>query len=324
MRSATLFLVASLSITACEKQDGLPPRQASGALPARDASLLAYLPKDVAGVAGGNYGRLQDMMGSGMSALMEAVDQTQPGIKAYSDCWMKKVDAASANGLAMVMGVRMSGAGIEMMTVMRGVSIDDVAACAELGKQTVTRDPDGRGVTMIVGGVPSSMLVLPDGAIYTRQSMQLSFGAKPRAATRADLEADIAARAQGSAADRADLLQMIAQVNRRHTTWIAADLAGTPLAGKAKRLFGSFDLASTIKIDVTVELASDKDADEVRRGVAQLRANAAKAPAKLRGVVDRLKIGGKAAEVRAVMSLSQDELSSLVALMPMAALGGKP
>src|SRR5207237_662580 len=134
-------------------------------------------------------------------------------------------------------------------------------------------------------------LALPDGALYTRQAMQPSLGvAGIGAATRADLEADVASLAHGNAADDTHLLDLAAKVDRRHAFWFAGALASTPLGDKVGDVYGSFDFDSGLQADATAKLSDDALADKITGGLEKARKMSDLLPGNLRGALDGIHV----------------------------------
>ena len=116
--------------------------------------------------------------------------------------------------------------------------------------------------------------MLPGGALYTRQSMIISAAPVVTPASRSELEADIAAVGKANATDDKALQALVAKVDRSKTVWFVGTGANTPIADKLGEVYGSFDIASGLAADVTIQLKDSELAGPLEDGVKEMQRRA--------------------------------------------------
>ena len=301
------LLVAAALLSACKKEGS----SGSGALDASDKALFQYLPSGGVGVIGGNYMKLQNFMQSGLGQLTSAlVDKMGPGMSTWNTCFselpeMKKMKVAGSLSLA--------GKDFQLRLVLSGASIDDIAGCAQKANFKTTVDPDHKFIAIEIPQPVStvSYLVLPSGAVYSRQELALAKAATT-GATRAELEGDIAALGKNTAADDAAMNALIEKVDRSKTVWFVGHGDGTPLADKLGNMWGSFDISGGLAVDVTVQLKVADDAKKAEEGFDQLHQSADQLPGDLKDVVKAMKFTRSGNDVHLVAKVSDAQLKNIV------------
>jgi hypothetical protein len=318
--AASVFVISMLF--ACEKAGP----KSSGPLGGADVELLRQIPSGNVALFGGNYMKMQDFMnsslGKGVMGLMEKQakatgSELQGDMHAYMACF------ADLNSLRVVGGVSLDG-GLAMRMAMGGVTLNQIQACAEKGKQKTTLDPDGKYLSIEVyapgGALPSTAgyLALPTGAITMRVNMGLpSLGGAPKigVASRADLEADAASAAKSSAADDSALISQLDRLDRTKTVWFAGSGKGTPLASKLGTVSGTMDLSKGLAIDVTVQLTDASLASKIDKSMAQLEQMKDRIPADYRSVIDGIKYDKDGDQLHFAASMSDAQIGTLMKQM---------
>ncbi len=317
----------ALSVVGCEKDGGMPSKQ-SGAVRRDEGSLLADLPAGNVGLFGGNYLRLQDFFqNSAFAKLMGNMESISPGMKAWTECFVH----TGQRSLQMLGALAYSDAGITMRYVMKGFGVDDVKACAQKAGFPVQVDGDGKFVSIsmatALGPISTGYLVLADGALLTRQAMAMPpVAAMPSPTTRADLEADVALLAKGTAADDKRLIAELAKIDRDRAMWFVGDATGTPIEDKLGTLRGWVDLDGGITMDIAFELKDRAMANEIARGIPEMKKQADVLGKDIGAVVRGIKFERKGDHLRFVVAISKQQLDAIVEqmgpLMGAGALGG--
>jgi hypothetical protein len=314
MRTIGALLVAAVFLfSACEKDDGLSNKK-SGALRPHETSLLSHLPSGNVGLFGGNYLRLQDFFqNSAFSKLMGNMDQVSPGMRTWTECFV----GSDASKLQMMGAVAYEGDNLKMRFVMKGWGVDDVRRCAKQAGFPVDVDADGKfvsiGMPTAMGPMRTGYLVLDDGALLTRTDMQFpptAMGVTPT--TRADLEADMALVARGSAADDAGLVAELTKIDRDRAMWFVGDASSTPAGDKLGTMRGWVDLDGGLAIDVSFQLKDEHMADEVSRGIPEMKKQADMLGKDVAAVIRSLKFSRDGDRLRFAIKITDQQLEKLM------------
>jgi hypothetical protein len=141
-------------------------------------------------------------------------------------------------------------------------------------------------------------------------------------ASRADLEADAAAAAKGSAADDSALVSQLATLDRTKTVWFAGTGKGTPFASKLGNVSGTMDLSNGLAIDVTVQLTDERLVSQVDKGMAQLQQMKDQIPADYRSIIDGIKYDKNGDQLHFSASMTDAQIGTLMKqLSAMSAMG---
>jgi hypothetical protein len=317
MRTIGALLVAGVllvsGVAGCEKDTRLSNKK-SGALRAQEKSLLAHLPSGNVGLFGGNYLRLQDFFQkSAFSKLMGNMDQISPGMKTWTECFV----GSDASKLRMMGAVAYAGDNLIMRFVMTGWSVADVQRCAQKAGFPVDVDADGKfvaiGLPTAMGPMRTGYLVLDDGAMLTRTAMAFpptAMGVTPT--TRADLEADMKLVSSGTAADDASLVAELAKIDRDRAMWFVADASSTPIGDKLGTMRGWIDIDGGLAMDVSFQLKDKGMADEISRGVPEMKQKADMLGKDVAAVVRSLKFDRDGERLRFAIKISDQQLEKLV------------
>jgi hypothetical protein len=321
--AASVFAISMLCT--CEKAS----TKSSGPLDDADLALLKQIPGGNVVLFGGNYMKMQDFMssslGKGFVGLAQKTAQAsgselQGDMHAYMACF------SELNALRMVGGVSLDG-GLTMRIAMSGVTLKQIQACAEKGKQKTTLDPDGKYLSIDVytpgGSLPSTFgyLALPTGAISMRVTMGMpSLGAAALSpnmivASRADLEADAAAAAKRSATDDSALVSQLEKLDRSKTVWLAASGKGTPLASKLGTASATMDLSNGLAIDMTVQFTDANLASQVDMGMTQIKQMKDQVPADYRSIIENIKYDKNGDQLHFAASISDAQIGMLMKQM---------
>jgi hypothetical protein len=312
MRNVLLVTILGLSVAAsgCEKAGS----KASGPLAGDDLSLLHDLPGGNVALMGGNYMKMQDFMQSTLGKLAQRTMNQLSGDKGFTE-WMQCF--AEMKQLRMAGGVAFDG-DLDMRLAFKGITLQQVDACAKRAGFSHTLDPDGKyiavGVPVLADTVEQGYLLLPDGAVYSRQRMKLGLGAKVTPATRGELEADMAAAAKASAADDKALVALAAKVDRSRTVWFAGSAANTPAASKVGDVYGTVDIDAGLKMNITVVFKDGELASQIESGLAQARKMADRMPPEVRSLLDHVELHRDGNTIRFVASVSDSQLEALTKL----------
>lgn len=292
---------------------GASSGSSSGELVAEDRALYGYLPSGVAAVAGGNYGKLERFVASKLRKTVSGVAGTPPEMDEWVGCLLEHGSPRMAGAFDT------SSAQLELKMVLSGTPIKQIASCAERAHFKATMDGDEKFIAVqMTQTISVSYLVLPTGALYTRQSFPMSFLATVAPGTRPELEGDIAALAQrGTVADDKELLAIMAKADRSKMVWFALDGARTS-SGKVGEGWMSLDLSSGIAIDATVQIVDAKLASHFDKAIAALKHQAGKLPPELQDVVNSASFSRTGDHVHFAASLTDAQLTALVSLLPAA------
>lgn len=311
----TVVLLSVLALAACEKDSGLPSKT-SGTLRKPESTLLEHLPGGNVAVFGGNYMRLQGYLQRGpMAKLMGQMESMAPGMTAWSQCFL---DGDLAK-LEMIGAVSYANGEAVMAFAMRGFGMPAVEACGKKAGFPTTLDPDGKFVSIempgAVGKVRSGYLLLDDGVLFSRQALPFGSGGALVETTRADLEAAVAAAARNNASSDTKLLAEAAKVDRDRAVWFAADLSSTPAADKVGLMRGWIDLGSGLAIDVNVQLTDPSTADEIVKGIPELKKQAGMLGKEAGDVIRGLKFERKGDRIRFGLKMSDAQLEAIFSSM---------
>lgn len=306
------LLVAALScvlaLTACEKSGS----KGSGPFGAEDAKLLADVPAGNTALFGGNYLRLQNFMQSALGGMLKNL-ATRGGAGPGFDSWMKCF--LDFKNLRVVGGVAYQGDELDARIAMSGMSVQDIAGCAKRAGLPMKLDSDGKfiSVELTMMGTTSSTnyLQLADGAIYTRQAMELGGLPVMKNASRADLEADVAAAKKASAASDKQLVAIAAKADHGKTVWFAGSGDRTELSAKVGEVYGAIDLGSGLAIDATVQVKDGALADKAEQSYKQMKEMVGDAPADIRSVLEALHLDRQGDHLHVTVKLDDAQLKAL-------------
>jgi hypothetical protein len=326
-RGAVVFavplVVAVVLFAACKKET---TSAGSGALDATDNALFQYLPAGSTVLAGGNYMKLQNFMQSGVAEASAALaDKLGPGMAEWTKCFGGLPDMKK---MRIAMSLKVTGMDAQLRMVLSGATVDDIAGCAQKANFKTTVDPDRKfiAVELPQPAANGTYLVLASGALYFRQGIALGAMPKMVAATRTELEGDIAALGKTTAADDAAMTALIAKVDRTKTVWLVGHGDGTPLAEKVGNVWGTFDISSGLAIEFTVQLKVADDAKSAEEGFAQLRKSADQLPGDLKDVVKGIQLARNGNDLHVAAKVSDAQIKSLAGqfagLLGGAAMGG--
>ncbi len=301
-----------LALAACEKDSGLSSKT-SGALRQDERTLLAHLPSGNVGLFGGNYLRIQDwMMSSAFARFMGGLDKLSPGMKTWTSCF---VDTGKRS-LTMLGGISYADDELVVRYVMKGFGVEDVKACAQKAGFPVDVDADGKyvaiGLPTAMGPIRTGYLVLSDGALLTRSAMPMSLSPTALPATRADLEADVAAAARGTAADDAALVAELARVDRDRAVWFVADASATPIGDKLGAMRGWMDLGDGFSVDVSFQVKDTRIADEITRSVPEMKKQADMLGKDVGAVIRGIKFDRRGDRIRVALKVTDRQLERLM------------
>lgn len=307
-RAPSIVAVALLaSLSACEKSS--PGKGA----PASEAALWKLLPASSTVVFGGNYLKLQRFMTD--SALGKATramgTSVSAGMKDWIDCFV------GIQGVDVVGAVSIGARGGDMRMVMTGVSPAQITTCAGKAGFKVSPAPDGKFLSVDVpspaGTHSQGYLQVAGGALYTRQGVALGGGAPAiTPATRAELEADVAAAATASVTTNAALQALIAKADRSKTMWFAGSAAGTPIADKLGEVYGALDLDHGVAADVTAQVLDAQLASQAEQGIQQAKQSVDALPAEVRDVVRGLELSRAGDRLRLKLTITDAQLAGLL------------
>jgi hypothetical protein len=189
--------------------------------------------------------------------------------------------------------------------VSSGVTLDDLAKCAHKANFKVTFDADHEFLAIEVPLPAATLgyLALPTGVIYSREALLLSATPKMTSATRADLEADVAAVGNSSAADDPRLGSLVANIDRRKTLWLVGLGEGTPFADKIDNVWGTFDLKDGLAVDLTAQLKTESAAQKLEQAFARVREGSENMPAATKNILESIKLARAGAELHVTATL---------------------
>ncbi|HUQ04335.1 MAG TPA: hypothetical protein VM261_17670 [Kofleriaceae bacterium] len=318
MKRIGLLLCAGALVVsaACEKDSGLSSKT-SGSIRKEESALLAHLPSGNVGLFGGNYLRIQDFFqNSAFSKLMGDMEKMSPGMKEWTTCFVQ----TGSKKLQMLGAFSYADDGITMRYVMKGFGVEDVKTCAQKAGYPVDVDADGKyvsiGMATAMGPMRTGYLVLDDGALLTRAAMPMPpTGMMPSPATRADLEADVALAARGSAADDRSLVAELARIDRDRAVWFVADATNTPIGDKLGALRGWVDINKGLAMDVSFQLKDSAMADEIARGIPEMKKQADMLGKDVGNVIRSIKFERNGDRLRFGVSITEQQLERLMTQM---------
>lgn len=317
----SLVVLAFLLAAGCEKSGP----KTSGSLAANETALLASLPPGNTALIGGNYLRFQKhLQDSAMSKLMSALNNSSPGISEWTNCFV------DAKAVTMLGSVKLDGRAVAMRFVMNGMDVAYIEGCAKRASFATTVDPDRKFIAIDMphpaGTMRTGYLVLPSGLLYTRQAISLvDATGLPAAVDRASLEAEIAALANGTAAEDTALVAAMSSVDRSRAMWFVGSGAGTPIADKLGLVAGTMDIERGLSIDVTAQIVDADLADQIEKGVPEARKQGALLGDSVKAVLDQLTFSRAGDRLRFALTIDNAQLEALMAkLAPMMGAGTGP
>jgi hypothetical protein len=308
-RSSVSFLVVAIalaSVVACEKTHD---PQGSGGLDASDKALFQYLPAGEALFWGGNYMKLQNFMQSTMGQMTSAMmDKMGSGMSQWMTCF------ADAKQLKVAASVGFDGKGATMRMVTGGMSLDQVVKCGQQAGFATTVDPDHKFASIVLPPpAPSAgYLVLPSGALYTRQGFALALTPTVVSATRAELEADQSKLGANNATTDPTLARLVGKVDRSKTAWVVGNAASTPIGTKVGEAWATIDISSGLAMELTVQVKSSADIDKIEQGITQLRGMADQVPASFQDLIKNLKFDRQGDHVHFAIKVGEDALKAIM------------
>ena len=319
----SLVACCALSVAGCEKSSG---QKASGPLGSSDVALLKDIPGGNVALMGGNYMKLQNFMQSQTAKMaMDMADKMGGGeaLKKWMACFVEFKDLKLVGGLV----VKGSG-GFDMRMAFSGMTIKNMDDCAKKSGMEATVDPDGKYIAIQVPSLGTTVtqgyLQLKDGALYSRQSMQMGLIPTFEAVTRADLEADTSG-SKGTAADDKKIVALAEKADRTQTLWFAGSGEGTPISDKVGDVYGSFNIENGMAADVVVQLKSTDDAKKIADGLDEAKKMIDQAPPSLRKmkpVLEGINIKRDGGTLRMMMKLSESDIAALMSFSKMGMGGG--
>ena len=317
-RAALVSVLAStVALGACGKSGS----KGSGDLSSGEVSLLKEVPGGNNAVFGGNYMKMQHFMQSQLGQAMSAMMKDEKQDK-WMSCFGQFGNMKIAGGLAYIDGKAM------MRMVFSGLKLADLQACAQKAEFKTTMDPDNKYLSIDIETMGTTMtqgyLQLPSGDLYMRVGMA-GFGLGVPVvdpSTRAQAEADAASAAQ-SHADADKVAALASKVDRSRTFWFAGSGAGTPIASKVGEVYGSFDLEGGIAVDLTVQVADPKMAEQAEDGIKMVKKSADQMPGELKGVIEGLDFSRDGDHLRFAVKVNEAQLKSIMSFASMSGLGGR-
>jgi hypothetical protein len=308
-RSSVSFVVIAIALAsaaACEKTHDA---QGSGALDASDKALFQYLPAGQALFWGGNYMKLQNFMQSTMGQMTSAMmDKMGSGMSQWMTCF------ADAKQLRVAASVGFEGNGAAMRMVTSGMTLDEVVKCGQQAGFATNVDPDHKFASVVLPPpAPSAgYLVLPSGALYTRQAFALALTPTMVSATRAELEADQAKVGANNAVTDPTLTRLVGKVDRSKTAWVVGSAANTPVAAKLGDAWATIDISSGLAMELTLQVKNQADIDKIDQGITQLRGMADQVPASFQDLIKNLKFDHQGDHVHFAIKVNEDSLKSIM------------
>jgi hypothetical protein len=307
-RSSVSFVVIAIALAAaaCEKTHDA---QGSGALDPSDKALFQYLPAGQALFWGGNYMKLQNFMQSTMGQMTSAMmDKMGSGMSQWMTCF------ADAKQLRVAASVGFEGNGAAMRMVTSGMTLDEVVKCGQQAGFATNVDPDHKFASVVLPPpAPSAgYLVLPSGALYTRQAFALALTPTMVSATRAELEADQAKVGANNAVTDPTLTRLVGKVDRSKTAWVVGSGANTPVAAKLGDAWATIDISSGLAMELTLQVKNQADIDKIDQGITQLRGMADQVPASFQDLIKNLKFDHQGDHVHFAIKVNEDSLKSIM------------
>lgn len=312
-----------IAAAACNRAEPGASVAASGKLSAEELELLAHLPKGGFAVFGGNAFALQrwvyESQLAGMLVKREPVETVM-----WNRCLAEKA-TATAGTLAMEADAPV------LRIYARGLTLEVLEQCAGDSLLTGARDADGRGFTVELKHHDGTKEMLPllavEGGSYLRQALPdlralLGYRKVVQPTTRAELEADVAGLAQGTAASDGRLTALLGKVDRKQTLWFASYTEGTSAADTLKNVQGSLSFTKGISAEIMAQSAKAGAADglvkQYRQGMEQLR-RASEELKPLKDVMGRISLKEADDALRISFTLDHEQ----VAMLLMAASAGR-
>jgi hypothetical protein len=305
MGMRTLILAAGLAgvmLGGCDKGP-----TASGKLEDKESSLLQKLPASGDLVFGGNLMKFQsEMAKSPLAKLNKMADSVTPGLVAWNDC-------LTAEKPEKMLGTVDAKHGISLRYVMTGITVDQLEKCARAGKLEVKKDADGKFIQITMPGfsqLAMGFLAL-DGGVYGRQSFDLERGESHKL-HRVSFEADLEVAKKDNAGGNNHLIKTMELADRSKVMWFAGSGARTPFADKIKDVHGFIDLDGGVHLDVTVQLASAKDAEDIVASFDKGRELASFAGSDIKKMIDAVEMKRDGAQLRVTVKASNAQLQAMV------------
>ena len=309
MKRSLFALCMVLAVgTGCEKSksSGTP----SGAPKGDEVTLLKQLPKGNMAVFGGTFSKFHEFMTGGlMDQMMGKIGMDAGAMKTWAECFGKH-EVMMAGGVTGAMG------NLKLTYVMKGITAAQVAECGKQASYPTTVDPDGKFVTVEMtsnfGTQKAGYLALANDIVMTQTVMA---GATAQTADRAMLEAVQKELASGTAADDTALVAEMGKVDRTRAMWFVATTAGTMLADKVTKASGWMDAGKGLSLDVRVEVADAKLADEAEKAIPQAKEAADMLGPEVGSVIKALRFDRSGKTLHFAIDLSSDQLKALMSKM---------
>jgi hypothetical protein len=215
----------------------------------------------------------------------------------------------------MLAALKLEAGQVDMASVLTGVELSHLEACAKGAGFPTTMDADGKFLGIEFpnpqGPMKTGYLALPGGMLYTRMSMEFPAVAI-HPIDRAALEQDVAAIAKaGNATNDKALVAQFPTVDRSKPMWFVGNAAGTPIADKVGTVHGVFDIGDGIAMDVTVQVVDKTLADQIADGVAKAKQQAGSTGGTFKSVLDKLELTRKGDRMRFKIAVDNAQLSAL-------------
>jgi hypothetical protein len=131
-------------------------------------------------------------------------------------------------------------------------------------------------------------------------------------ASRAELEADIKSVGASNATSDSKLQALVAKVDRSKTVWFVGNGGNTPIADKLGDVYGSFDIASGLAADVTIQLKDSELVTKIEDGVKEMKKMSDQLPGDFKDVVEGLKFNRDGDHVRFSIKISETQLAGII------------
>lgn len=306
----SVSLVALVLAVGCEKS-GPSAAKGSGSLAKNETELLSSLPGGNTLLFGGNYMKFQKyLQSSPLGSMISMMDKSAPGISEWTNCW------ADLPNVTMMGAVKIADRAVDMRFVMKGVDLPALESCAQKASYPTAVDPDKKFISLemknINGPMKMGYLVLPNGALYTKQAMDMANPGVIAGITRADLEAEVALIAKGNATSDTALIALMSSVDRTRAMWFVASAANTPVADKLGTVFGTVDIAPGLRLDVTAQIKDSAIADKITEAVPEMKKQAKALGPDLAAVVEGLQFTRSGDKLRFALTISDAQLTKIM------------
>lgn len=294
---ARLSLLTALVVAAggCEKEGA--KTKSSGAPSETESALLSHIPAGANLVFGGNYQKLMEYWETSplkkLSETMMAAgggDQSDK-MRDYMTCWVEQKSATD-----MIGSMEMSGGGMAMTMIFRGVDAKTLTACADKAGYTYTKSEDGKYIEL--QGVEAAMgqtsnvgyyFVDPQTTFFAMEApIGMAADGNIPMPNRADLEAKLAKAKESPATGDPAFMKLVGMADRSKPFWFAGSAAGTPLAAQLSSGHGWIDAdKSSMTIGFAVELGQEEMAKMAVEQFKQIKGSLGMLPPDLKAAAEQ-------------------------------------